>query len=52
MTQYELRTTSGRPFMAFDTLHRATEYRAAHHKRVGVKLRLFEVKRVEQEIAA
>lgn len=52
MTQYELRTASNRPFMAFDNLHRAMEYQMAHQKRVGTKLRLFEVRRVEQEIAA
>lgn len=52
MTTYELRTGSGRPFMAFDTKHRAIEYRDAHLKRTRVALRLFEVRRVEQELAA
>jgi hypothetical protein len=52
VTTYELRTGSGRPFMAFDSKTRAQEYRAAHLKRTKVALRLFEVRRVEQELAA
>lgn len=52
MTQYELRTARNNPFMAFDNLNRAIEYQLAHQKRVGTKLRLFKVERVEQEIAA
>jgi hypothetical protein len=38
--------------MAFDTKHRAIEFRAAHLKRTRVALRLFEVRRVEEELAA
>jgi hypothetical protein len=52
MTQYELRSIKGRPLMAFDNLNRAIEYQMAHQKRIGTKLRLFEVRRVEQELAA
>jgi hypothetical protein len=50
VTTYELRTVSGRPFMAFDDRTRAEQFRAAHLKRTKVNLRLFEVRRVEQEL--
>ena len=50
MTQYELRTPSGRPFHTFDTPDRAKAYRAQHFARAKVMLRLFEVKRDEREI--
>jgi len=52
MVSYELRTGSGRPFMAFDDKTRAQAFREAHLKRTKVALRLFEVRRVEQELAA
>ena len=51
-TYYELRTMSGRPFMAFDSKARAEAFRAEYQARTKVALRLFEVRRVEQEIAA
>ena len=50
MTQYELRTPSGRPFCVFDQPDRAKEYRAQHFARAKVMLRLFEVKRDEREV--
>lgn len=52
MTTYELRTGPGRPFMAFDTKHRAIEFRNEYLARKKVALRLFEVRRVEEELAA
>ncbi len=53
MTSYELRPLrSDRPLVAFDSLDRAKAYRDQHFARARVMLRLFEVKRVEQELAA
>lgn len=52
MTEYELRTPAGRPFMRFDRIDRAEAFRDQHRKRVGVTLRLFEVRQEAREIAA
>lgn len=52
MTHYELHTRSNNAFMAFVDKTRALKFRDQHFARVGVKLRLFEVRKVEQEVAA
>lgn len=52
MVTYELRAGSGRPFMAFDSKARAEQFRDEYKSRTKVNLRLFEVRRVEQELAA
>ena len=52
MTTYELRSPHGRPFMTFDSMARAIQFKDAHQQRAKVTLRLFEVERTEREIAA
>jgi len=52
MTTYELRSPHGRPFMTFDSMASALRFRETHQQRAKVTLRLFEVERVEREIAA
>ena len=52
MTTYELRSPHGRPFMTFDSKARAIQFKETHQQRAKVTLRLFDVERVEREIAA
>lgn len=48
MVTYELRSRSGNPLIAFDSLTRAKEYQADANRRHGTRLTLYEVKRVER----
>ena len=53
VTTYELRPLrNDRALFSFDNRTRAEQFRAAHLKRTKVSLRLFEVRRVEQELVA
>lgn len=52
MTTYELRTRANAPVYRFDDRMAATREKAKHEARVGIPLRLFEIKTVEREIAA
>lgn len=51
MTEYLLRSPSGRPLFSFDQLDRAKAFRQQHFAKAKVMLRLFEVKRIEREVA-
>ncbi len=51
MTEYLLRSPSGRPLFRFDQLDRAKAFRDQHFAKAKVMLRLFEVKRIEREVA-
>lgn len=48
---YEIRTVRDTPVYAFDNEFRAKEELAKATKRVGTKLRLIKITRVEEEIA-
>lgn len=48
---YEIRTMRDTPVYAFDSEFRAKEELAKATKRVGTKLRLIRITRVEEEIA-
>lgn len=52
MTQYEIRTCRDRPVFAYDDLARAKLEMRRAEQRIGIKLRLIEITRVEKEIAA
>lgn len=51
MTEYLLRSPSGRPLYTFDQIDRAKAFRQQHFAKAKVMLRLFEVKRIEREVA-
>lgn len=50
---YVLKSAGGQPVLAADTLSRARELQdqRAHHPKGGVKLRIFEVRTIEREVA-
>ena len=47
---YEIRTMRNKPVYVFDNLDNAKKELARSEKRVGIKLRIVEVMRVEREI--
>lgn len=50
MTEYLLRSPSGRPLFSFDQLDRAKAFQRQHFAKAKVMLRLFEVRRDERGI--
>ena len=48
---YEIRTTRNTPVYRFDNEHRAKDELAKATKRIGTKLRLVKITRVEEEVA-
>lgn len=50
-TTYELRTVRDTPVYSFDNETRAREEMRQHTKRIGTKLRLIRITRVEEELA-
>jgi len=48
---YELRTMRNRPVSAFDNVARAKDELHAAEKRIGTKLKLVEITRIEKEIS-
>lgn len=49
---YEIRTSRNAPVFSFDNKHRAKQELAQAEKRLGTRLRLVEVRRVERGIPA
>lgn len=50
-TTYELRTTRGRAIFAFDDETRARQERIKAEQRVGIKMELWRVDRVEERVS-
>lgn len=48
---YEIRTMRGRPVFSFDDIARAKDALRTNEKRLGIKLRLVEITRVEKELS-
>jgi hypothetical protein len=49
-TVYELRTARGKSVFSYDCLERARIDSRTHERRIGVKLHIFKVTRVEEAI--
>lgn len=49
---YEIRTHANAPVFSFDNEHRAKQELANAEKRLGTRLRLVEISRIERDIPA